>query len=423
VGLAVAAVGAVLVASGPVAAVLSTAPGDGRAARSSASGRVREWVVVAQVSVATVLLVGSALLGRSLLAIRAEDGGVRPTGVLAFRLSLPEAEYEGGGRAEAFYRELRTRLGALPGVTRVGGISTLPFSGSGAQSGILPEEAAGLEPVRTDVSVVLPGGLEALGVELLRGRLPRDADGTDGPVDAVVDERLAERFWPRQDPIGRRLSGWGFEQLRVVGVTGHVKNYGVTRPSREELYVAHDRRPYLAMWVLLRAETPPAALGPAVRGVVEELDPNLPITSVRVFTDVVDGTVAGVRLAVWLGVALALLTVLLAAVGLRGVVAYGVERRAREFGVRLALGDRAGAIRRGVLLSTLRLSTVGLTAGGLLAWYAGTAFETLVFGVTRWDPFSWAAAATVVLAIAVAAGDGPARRAASVDPASALREG
>lgn len=422
VGLGIGLIATLMVAAAPLVRALGASYTSVSGTRVTAPVRAREVLVASQLALATVLVVSAATLGRSMLRIYAEDGGIRPESTSVFRLSLPEAEYPTQEETLLFYRELQERLVGLPGVESVGGISTLPFSGAGAQSGILASEFPNAEPVRTDVNVVTVDYFATAGVELKQGRLFNSTDAAGAPVTVVVDERFANRMWPDGDPIGKKVIGWGLSGAEVVGVVGHVKNYGVTRESREELYMPHAQRAYLAMWVLMKSGfgSPPTAT--AIREVVAQIDPNIPVASVSDLEDIVAGTISATRLATALGLTLAGLIVFLALVGLRSTIAYSVQLRMREFGIRMALGSEAGQIRRGVLKRSLAVAGIGVGLGLLGARMTSTALQGLVFGIEASNLASYLAAAGLIGLIALGAGDGPARRAARCDPSVTLRE-
>lgn len=419
--LALGAVATALVATPPLFRALTATRVTPGARRATSPVRTRESLVAGQLALATVLLVVAATLGRSLMQINAVDGGIRPANVVAFRVALPEADYPDEGEVSAFFAQLQERLEALPGAGSVGGISTLPFSGSGSQSGIRTLSDPAADPLRTDVNVVDGDYFTAAGVELVRGRLLSDADNAEAPPVVVVDETFAARMWPDRDPLGRSITGWGFQSAEVVGVVRHVKNYGVTRPSREELYVSHGQRAYRSMWMLVRGETS-AHPAPMIRAVINDIDPNLPIASFRLMDEVVASTVSEVRLATGLGLALAALVALIAVIGLRSTAAYGVQLRVREFGIRMALGSESGRIRRQVLQRSALVTGAGILVGLGAALITTRVIESLVFGVPRIDPTSFGLAVAVIALVSVAAGDGPARKAAACDPAATLRE-
>src|SRR5688500_13638817 len=322
------------------------------------SARVRRVLVGGEIALSLMLVVGATLLARSFAKMRAEAGGIDPSGVLTFELRVPESAYRDGAAVSTFYRTLVERIGALPGVTAVGGISTLPFSGSGSQSGM--RLLGGSDQQRTDVAVVTPDYFRAMRIELLRGRVFSAADDSTTPNVAVIDERLARRFWPNADAIGQRLEGWGFHELTVIGVVRHVKSYGVASDSREELYVAHAQRPAQRMIMTVRATGEPAALATSARRIVTELDASLPVYNVRTMREVVSATVAAPRLSAAVSGVVAALALLLATVGLYGVLAFMVGQRTHEIGVRMALGATPGTVAGSIVSQALAVAAGGI---------------------------------------------------------------
>ncbi len=383
-------------------------------------GRLRGAFVIAQVALALVLLVGAGVLVRSFAAMQEERGGIRPEGVVTFTLRLPAARYD-GVPAGLFYERLESELAALPGVRAVGSISTLPFSGFGSQSGMRPAGAPEDVAVRTDVNVVTPGYFAAMGVELVAGRAFTGADHQTSASVVVVDETFAARFWPGTSALGQRVTGWGLEDAEVIGVARHVKNYGVTRSSREELYMPHAQRPYLRMSVQVRAADPAAVFG-RIRATVAALDADLPVDGMQRMTNVVASTVATPRLAAFLSAAFASLATLLAIVGLYGVIAYGVGLRTQEFSTRMALGARAAQVQRMVAAQAARLAAGGIVFGLGGAYLLSRFLEGMVFGVSARDPLAYLGLPPLLLGVALLAGTIPARRAARVSPMQALRD-
>lgn len=386
-------------------------------------GRLRDALVVAEISLAVVLMATGGVLGRSFLALAREDGGLRTEGVATFRLGFPESRYPESPLTLEAYRRVEEGLRALPGVTAVGGISVLPFSGSGSQSGILPADAPPeVDAVRTDVNVVTRGYFEAAGLPLVQGRTFRPGDGPDAPVAVVVDTRLAQRLWPDDDPIGQRVRGWGLEDAEVVGVVGHVRNYGVLQDSREELYMVHDQRALLRMYLMVRTEGDPGALAAGVRRVVADVDPDVPVAGFTRFAEVEEATLSRPRLAAGLGLALALLAAVLAVSGVYALMAFAVARRTRELGIRMAVGASRTSVRRLVLgRATLHL-TLGGGLGLVGAWFASELLEGMVYGTAPRDPGVAVAAAILLGAAGLLAAAVPARRAARLDPARVLRQ-
>ena len=392
-----------------------------RAGDDPGGARARALLSGAQVALAVALLIGAGLLVGGYARTQRAESGIEPEGVLTLTTSLPASTYgEMEEPAARFYRELHARLEALPGVRAVGGISVLPFSGAGAQSGI-SLAGSDMEPVRTDVASVTPGYFEAMGVRLLRGRRLTPRDGPELPV-AVVDERFATRFWPGQDPIGERVQGWGYRDLTVVGVVAHVKNYGVTAESREELFVPHALRPANRLVTVVRATGDPAALAPAVRRVVGELDPALPVYSIRTMREVVDATVSTPRLTAALTSAFAAVALVLAVVGVYGITAYAVVRRRREIGIRLALGASAAGIFRLVLRQALTPAGLGAAVGILGALAGSRLLASQVVGVGDGSAALYLALPAGLLLVVTLASALPARHAARVDPLEMVRE-
>jgi putative ABC transport system permease protein len=271
------------------------------------------------------------------------------------------------------------------------------------------------------VAAATPGYFRTMGIDLVRGRTFTEADEAASPTVGVVDERLAEAFWPGQDPIGQRVTGWG-GHWTVVGVVRHVKNYGVAAESRQELYVPHAQRAYSRMYLMVHAAGDPAALIPAVRRLVAGLDPALPVYGARAMPEVVDETVTGPRLSAFLSGAYAVTALLLAVIGMYGLIAYVVEQRTRDIGVRIALGASAPRVLRLVVGQALRLAGAGVVVGGLASLAVTRAMRGMLFGVAAGDPVVFATTALILLATALAASAIPAWRAAHLSPLTALSD-
>lgn len=425
-GLLLAAVLTVAVAVGVVPALRAATggqalPGRTPGSRGRREARLRDALVVAEVALAVALLFSAGLLGRSFARMAGEEGGLDPSQVAVFRLSLPEADYPEWSMTRAAYGEVESRLAALPGVEAVGGISTLPFSGAGAQSGMRPAGGTDEESVRTDVNVVTPGYFQTMGIPLLQGRGFGPEDRAGEPPVVVVDERFARRFWPGEDPLGKRVDGWGLQGATVVGVVGHVRNYGVLTPSREELYMPHAQRPYLRMWVAFRGTGAPE-MAAAVREAVTAVDPDVPVERFGAMEAVVAGTLRRPRMAAGLGLLLAGLAAVLAVTGVYALMAFAVARRTREMGVRMALGATGGSVRGLVLRTALGRTAAGAGLGLLLALAAGGWLEGLAYGLPARDPVSLGVAVAVLLGAGLVAALVPAVRASRMDPVRVLRE-
>ena len=388
----------------------------------AASAGLRRFLVGGEVGLSVILLVTAGLLAKSLVRLVADPGGIDPRGVLTFGVRLPETEYS-DARANQFVRTMSDRLRALPGVTAAGGISVLPFQAAGAQSGIRPfgTPARPENERRTDVAVATPDYFRAMGIRLLRGRAFTDQDGPDAPKVAIVDPQFAAAFWPGQDPVGQRVSGWGFDTLTVVGEAEHVANYGIGGDSREQLYVPHSQRPFKRYTFVVRGTLDARALAPAVRHEVAGLDPNLPTFAMVTMEDVVASTVLTPRLGATLSGSFALVALLLAAVGVYGLAAYLVARRTREIGVRLALGGTPASVLRLISWESLRPGVVGAIVGLGGALGATRVLRSQVYGVSVTDPVILMAVPIVLLLVAAAAGAVPAFRASRISPVEALQ--
>jgi len=408
-----------LAASGGRIAALMTERGRTGGPRGA---RVRRMLVAGEMATAVVLVVCAAMLARSFANMTRETGGIEPDGVLTFEVRLPASAYVDDSRIAAFYRELTARVSRLPGATSVGAISTLPFSGGGAQSGIQALDA-GSEPVRTDVAAVTPGYFSAMGVQLLYGRGLLNSDEASASPVAVVDDQFAKHFWTNaSDAIGKQISGWGFQALTVVGVVRHVKNYGVTAVSRQELFVAHAQHPNTRMIYAVRTTGDPARVTKSVREIVSAMDAQLPVYNVRTMRDVVNGTVSAPRLATTVSSVLAALALALAAVGLYGVIAFSVGQRRREIGVRMALGASSHAILGNVLRDAVVLAFAGIAAGLATALGAATLLRSQLFGVSSTDPVSFTVTCAVFATVTLLASALPAWRASRLSPTEALRD-
>ena len=399
--------------------------GDSLAVKSASAGvpatRSRRILVAAEIALALVLMIGATILFQSFRNLYNERGGIEPSGVTIANLRLPEGSYD-NARATAFWRQLMTRLERVPGVVSAGGVSVLPFSGAGAQSGISRRELPPTREneVRTDVQAATPGYFSTMGVDLLRGRLFEETDDASHSAVAVVDERFAERFWPGQDPLGRQVAGWGFRELTVVGVVRHVKRYGVAAESREELYVPLAQRPFTRMTLVVRTEGEPEQAIAILRREVQALDPTLPIYDHRPMTEVVSGTIAGPRVAAVLSVSFAVIAVILAAVGIYGVMAFAVAARTKEIGIRAALGANRSSIMAMVGRQAATLAGAGTAAGLLVSLVLTRLLESFVFRVEATNLTTYAPLSVVMALLVLLASAGPALKAARISPLVAL---
>jgi putative ABC transport system permease protein len=427
----VAAIASVMVTGGlfGLAPVLQVGArwGDSMKARSASPSlprtRIRRFLVGAEIALALVLLIGASLLFRSFRNLYGASGGIDPAGVLIANLRLPDTRYD-DQRAAAFWAQLIERIESSPGVISAGAVSVLPFSGAGAQSGIGPGELPPSKDteIRTDVQAATPGYFATLGIDLLQGRLFDASDDAAHPSVAVVDERFAQRFWPGQNPIGRRVQGWGFRELTVVGVVRHVKRYGVAEESREELYVPLAQRPFTRMTIVVKVTGDPMQSLAHVRREVAALDPGIPVYDYRPMTEVVSSTILGPRIVAVVSVGFAVIAGILALVGIYGVMAFFVSTRTREIGVRSALGATQSSIVTMVGRQALLLGVGGTGVGVLLSLVVGKLIEGFVFQVTVTSLVTYLVLSTGMLVLVLLASAGPAIRAARVSPLVALNQ-
>ncbi|HMB53530.1 MAG TPA: ADOP family duplicated permease, partial [Thermoanaerobaculia bacterium] len=398
-------------------------------------GRASQALVVAEVALCLLLLVAGGLLGRSLLELSGVDPGFEPSGVTAVDLSLSGGEYGTPGVLD-FYARLDERLGGLAGVEAAGAAGFLPLD---AGRGDVNFEIEGRERPEDQVKpsadwqVVTPGYLEALRYRLSAGRLLDGRDREDAPGAAVVNRTLAEAYWPGESPIGARLNLLGGTQpevATVVGVVEDVKNLGLDAGPQKEIFLAHRQFrfwnigiPMYDMTVTVRG-TPGldgAQLERAVTRQVHALDPNLPVQGFRTLEEVVGHSLARERFTLLLVGAFSLLALLVAAVGIYGLLAYAVERRLREIGIRRVLGAGIGDVVAATVGRGLLVVAIGRTAGLAVAFLAVRLLTGLLFGIPAHDPVTFVAAPAVLVAVALVASLLPARRALAVDPVEVMR--
>jgi predicted permease len=405
----------------------------GRSATAGRSARRTQGVlVVVQVALAVCVMATAGLLLRSYWELQRVELGFRPERTLAFELTLPAARYPDKARVAGFYTDLMARLAAHPEVEAVGASSWLPLSGHMNDWVVEVEgrpRAPGEDPLSPDFSLVTAGYLEAIGIPVLRGQPFTAEDEARPALDVVlVNQTLAERLWPGEDPLGKRMRPDGGELpwLTVKGVVRDVRAAAPHAPPRPAYYMLHAQgaRSGIAirgLAVVVRTRSAPLALADWAREQVWAADPSLAVAGLRTVEDLTAEALARRRftallLAVFAGTAL-----LLAAVGLHGVMALAVSQRRRELGIRLALGATPGTVRRLVLGQGLRLTLGGLLLGGVLALGAGRAVEGLLYGVRAADPLTFGGLLVLLAGVALLACWAPARRATGVDPGSVLR--
>jgi putative ABC transport system permease protein len=389
-------------------------------------GSLRRLLIAGELALSLVLLVGAGLLLRSMVELQQVRPGFDADRVTTFGLALPLAKY-GDGRARAeFVRRIEAELAALPGVESVGGISQLPLTGSGPLSPYAYDEqtAAHWESATADGRVVTPGYFRAMGTRLLAGRFFDERDTPDRPRVIIIDESLAKRAFPGRSAVGQRLqtrpTGQPDPFVEVIGVVEHVRLLDVRRPVRGQIYGAYARATPAQLSIAVRAGGDVAALPAAIRETMRSLDPTLPIT-VRPMREYLTKNLAQTRFSFLLMAVFAALAVLLAGIGIYGVMAYAVGQRTKEIGIRMALGEEPARIRNRVVREGMRLVAISLVVGLAGAFLLARAQSTLLFGVRPSDPITFLVAPAILVAIAFLGCYLPARRATRVDPLYALR--
>ena len=398
----------------------------GRGPSGQLKGRkIRHALIVGEIALAVVLLTVAGLMMKSFIGVMLESPGFNADNTLTVTIGLPEAKYSEAHEQTAFFSTLEQNLKSLPGVRAVGLTDPLLWGSDYwfvIEGRPMPERGSQV----TDGIVVNPDYFPAMEIPLLKGRLFTERDRDDAPRVAVIDQRFAETHWPDEDPIGKRVKLSGNPDsahpwLEVIGVVGHVKNQGVDRPSRATIYRPYFQEAESYMTVVVRADAHPETLTAAIRSEVAQIDPDQPIFRVRTLEQYLADKRVPRRVSSVTMVAFSAVALILAAVGLYGLMAYSVSQRTREIGIRMALGAKAHDILRMVFGEVGRLTLLGVAIGLFAAFFVTPFMASLLFGVNARDPWMF-------LGIVLVLGTGtlvpallPARRAARVEPLVALR--
>jgi putative ABC transport system permease protein len=400
----------------------------GRGGAGASRHRLRRALVIAEVALSLILLISAGLMMRSFLRLQQVNPGLNAENVLTLRVSLPSSKYDVPEKRQDFFRQLLERTRALPGVQSAGAISYLPLSGGGWGRSLTVEDhpvlSVGQAP-SINHCVITPDYFRAMGITLLEGRDFTDADTRDSAKVAIIDERLAREYWPNASPLGRRVRFGPPENNEpwhvIVGVVGEVKHESLNLTERKSVYLPHAQVSIGGMALAVRTQSNPESLAGAVRAQVKELDPNQPVTAVSTMSEVVSRSVWQPRLYAILFGVFAGVALLLASVGIYGVMSYAVTQRTHEIGVRMALGAQRGDVLRLVIRQGMWLALVGVCLGALASVALTRLMQSLLFGVGATDPATFAGVAAVLTAAALLACYIPARRATKVDPMIALR--
>jgi putative ABC transport system permease protein len=401
----------------------------GRSSSGIARTRLRSALVVSEIACALVLLMCAGLLIRTVRQLQNVDPGFDYAHSLKMDLGLPSLRYDTDQKRIAFYRDLTNQVQSLPGVDSAGVVTPLPDSRGFDSTGIYIEHQtvpAGQEPM-VDRYIMTPGYLAALGIRLERGRAITDQDGENAPPVLLISENLASRFWPNEDPIGKRIKlpwnpGRDDDPWRtVVGVVGDVKQYGLDKPGTSAVYLPHAQYPVPFMSLVVRTAGNPAEMTATVRQAVQKLDRDQVPTEIATMQEVMARSIQMQRFSMFVLGAFAILALALAAVGIYGVMSYVVAQRTHEIGIRIALGARLENILGLVLKSALRMTLAGILLGAAGAFALTRLMKSLLFGVMPTDVPTFVVVCLSLLVVALVACYLPARRATKVNPLVALR--
>jgi predicted permease len=392
--------------------------------------RARRWLVVAEVAFSLVLLVGAGLMVRTLAALNQIDPGFDPKALIAAHLALPEPRYSDDAQIAQFVRNVEEGVRARPGVQAAGLVLSLPIR-SGI-SGTFYFHVEGWDPEENQqplagIQIASPGYFETLGIPLKEGRLPNGDDRAGNAGVAVVNEAWVQRFFPGEDVLGRRVTwsdpdGEDVEWSTIVGVVGDALQGGLDREPRPEIFNLYDQAPLPFMTLVARSEGEAGPLASVLTEAVMDVDPRVPLYGMATMEERLSDSLGRRRFAMILLSTFGIVALLLAAVGLYGVLRYSVSQRSREMGIRVALGAPSSNILREIMGEGLALTLVGLAVGLVLAFPSARLMSDLVFRVGTGDPATFAACGILLVAVALAACGPPSLRASRTDPLEVLKE-
>jgi predicted permease len=390
---------------------------------------LRSGLVIGEIAIALALLVGASLLVRSFIKIQNVDPGFNPRQVLTMELSLPVLKYPRGKPVSNFFVEAQKRIAAMPGVRNAAITSILPLSGTNSDSSFMIEGRA-LDAGNTggtpdeEQRTVSPDYFRVLQIPLLQGRFFTEADNADAPQVVIINQALAKKYWPNGDALGKRIT---FDDPRkdpkwttIAGIVGDVRHRGVDEPARPEFYQPHAQVPYRSMILTVRSGQDPRSLTSAIRRELIALDPDLPIAHVRMLEEVVSDSIAPRRLSVLLLGLFACIALVLASIGMYGVMSYLVAQRTHEIGVRMALGAQRADVLKLILKRGATLVAVGTAVGLVFAVLGSRALASLLYGISAFDLTTFTVVTLALGAVAMLASYIPAVRATQADPMIAL---
>ena len=392
------------------------------------SARLRKVFLVAEIALALVLVVSSGLLVRTFFQLLAVDPGFNAKRVLAFELSLPITQYKDESQLVSFYQKALKSLREVPGVESAGLVETIPLAGAADSSMIrIPgRPISNHEQPFANYGIVSSGYFSAIGTPLLQGRAFLDSDTASSQPVVIINAAMARKYWPNQNPVGKQvaLAAEQYPAMNIIGVVADIKHLSLREEPSPEMFVPFTQKPFPSMQVMhvvLRSRIDALSLTNSARRAIHQLDPDLPISKVQTLLEIVDESVASQRFSMFLLGAFGLLSLLLASIGLYGVISYSVSQRTREIGIRIALGAERSKVFAMVLSEGARLAALGLLAGLLVAFAVTRLMASALFGVQPTDVLTFAIGVPLLAAVALLACYAPAYRATRVDPVTALR--
>jgi putative ABC transport system permease protein len=392
---------------------------------SAGRSNTRKALLIGEVALSLILVVGSGLLLQSFARLVAVNPGFHTERVLTVDVPLLGPRYSTAAKRLAFHAELATKLQALPGVTSIGATNALPLTprDAGSNFAISGRPPLGYSQLPNGrFRVVTPGYFDTLRIQLRAGRFIAETDSETAPGVVVINETMARQYWPGEDPLGKRITLSGDKTSNeIIGIIGDVKHYGLDGEVRPEMYFPYAQQPQGNMTVVLRSAADPESLTAAVRSEVRRIDPDQPLTRIQTLDEVLSRAVAQPRFYATLLSIFSVLALVLAAVGIYGVMSFGVSQRVREMGIRMALGASAGGVLRLSMKEGVSLTGIGIglgVAGGLAC---SRVLGKLLFGIAPTDLVTFAGAVLLIVVTAATACYLPARRATRVDPAITLR--
>jgi predicted permease len=381
-------------------------------------------LVISELTLSLMLLIGAGLLVRSFVRLQSVPPGFSTAGVLTMQIAANDPKYRDEKARVNLYRDLEQRVSRLPGIKSEGVVSALPLTGAVGWGGIQVEGYTPLpgRELQVDIRTASTDYFRTMGIPLIKGRFFSEYDTTEMPPVVIGDEKFAQRFWPNDNPIGKHLWFDPKKPITIVGVVGVVKQYGLETDDKIATYFSQQQNPNSGMFLVVRGSSDATPLAAAITREVHAVDPTAVVYGIRSMQDRLYDSLARQRFASTMLGAFALFALLLASVGLYGVMSYLVSQSTRDIGVRMALGARPGDILGMVVRQGMELSGVGIVAGLVGALAVTRVMASLLFGVSAMDAATFAMVPAILATVALAATAIPALRATRVDPVVALRE-